>query len=516
MSFLKRTSGAYVWGQLGRLAEAGLFFGFSLLLARSLGPRQYGVYALGVSAAGVFGFLTLLGLGPETLGKFVPELTAAGSPGNVRVLLNRLLLMRFLTVVAAVAAAYALSRADYIQSRLRFFEGSLAWILLVFAGRAFYDLLGGFHGALLDLRQVALAKTLAGITAPLVFLVFVGGRGSSAEAAFLATAAGYLVGAIMLLRHWVRPAVEPLATVRTAPFRRILEFGLITWAANFFIFVLSDNTDVLLVRWLLGDPASVGYYSVGARLVFRVVTLVMGWVPLFAVASISQANVEGGHVKIAAVVQAQWRLTVITVVGPLALLWCFARPIIVLLFSPAYLPSVEVVRILSLLMICSAVCGLYLHSGILFVLNHERLASTIVGGAAVFNVVLEIFLVREMGINGAAWSTGIAYVVLSVTTAAVSAIFVPLRIPWQFIFKILIAASAASVSSSWLTITSMGQLLMAGAMWLATFLTALVLLKPLGVTDSVHLRKINSRLGSLASRLFVRGTPTMEGGHATW
>jgi O-antigen/teichoic acid export membrane protein len=516
MSFLKRTSGAYVWGQLGRLAEAALFFGFSLLLARSLGPRQYGVYALGLSAAGVCGFLTLLGLGPETFGKFVPELAAAGNLGNVRLLLKRLLVTRFLTVVAAVAAVYLVSRSDYVQSRLRFFEGSLAWILLVFAGRAFYDLLGGFHGALLDLRQVALAKTLAGVTAPLVFLLFAGGRGPSPEVAFLATAAGYLVGAFLLFRGWIRPAREPLAAARTIPFRRILQFGLFTWAVNFFIFVLSDNTDVLLVRWLLGDPASVGYYSVGARLVFRLVTLVMGWVPLFAVASISQANVEGGHDKIAALVQAQWKLTVITVVAPLALLWCFARPIIVLLFSPAYLPSVEVVRILCLLMICSAVCGLYLHSGILFVLNHERLASAIVGSTAVFNVALEIFLVREMGIKGAAWATGIAYIILSITTAAVSAVFVPLRIPWQFISKILFSVFVAALGTHWLAIGSLWELGIVGMVWTVIVGAALTLLKPLGANDSLHLTTISPRMGLLASKLFARGAATAEGRQAAW
>ncbi|MGA8153339.1 MAG: polysaccharide biosynthesis C-terminal domain-containing protein [Terriglobales bacterium] len=421
--------------------------------------------------------------------------------------------MRSFTVITTVVAAILFSLSSFGQSHLKFLGGTLACVLFVFAVRGFYDLLVGYPGALLELRQVAVAKILAGLSAPLFFIAFLVLKHSSASYALFATAVGYLFGAIWLLVPWFgRDPDSPPVSRQGIALSTILRFGFFVWIVNFFILVLSDSTDVLLVGWLLGDPALVGFYAVGARLVFRLVTLVLGWVPLFAVASINQAYLEGGAEKMALMVRAQWKLSMVSSAGPLALLYCFAGPIIRVLFSPTYLPSVHVVRILSLLMICSAACGFILHSGILYVLNRERLACSIMGGAAAFNILLEIYLVRKMGIDGAAWATGISYLLLSITSATVSAMFVPLQVPWQFNLKVLAAASVAIVLTRWLNPVSLWQLLGACSVWTAVFVAALALFKPLVSADSLHLRKLSPRLGSVAQRLFVSRTAGMEGG----
>jgi O-antigen/teichoic acid export membrane protein len=511
MSLLKRTSRAYAWGQIGRLAEACLFFVFSLLLARILGPRTYGIYSLAVSTAGLLGFLTLLGIVPETFGRFVPDLAATQGPHAVRVLLRKLLAVRGLTAVGTIIFAVVFSVTTFGQAHLKFLSGTLACVLLLFAVRGFYDLLVGYPGALLELKQVAIAKVLAGITAPLLFLMFVLVHRVSAGSALFITAISYLLGAIWLLVPWIRKEPEPhLNASNSIALSQVLRFGFFVWMVNFFILVLSDNTDVLLVDWILGDATFVGYYAVGARLVFRLVTLVLGWVPLFAVASLNHGHLEGGPDKMALVMQAQWKLCMVSAVAPLALLYSFAEPIVRVLFSSSYLPSVHIVRILALLMMCSAACGFTLHSSILYVLNRERLACWVMGTGAVFNVLLEIYLVRRIGISGAAWATGISYLILSITLAIIGAKLLPLRTPWQFNLKVAGAAAVALVASYWLTPDSVWQLVGACSFWTAVFLFTLVLLKPLALADSRHLVNLNPWLGSLAETLFVSRARVLE------
>jgi stage V sporulation protein B len=516
MSLLKRTSRAYVWGQIGRFGEVCLFFAFSLLLARALGPSAYGTYSLGLSAAALAGFVTLLGLAPETFGRFVPEVASTGGLGAVRLLLRKLLLVRCLTVLAMTAVAVLVSFSVFGKSHLGFLGGTLACVLLVFAVRGFYDLLVSYSGALLELRQIAAGKILAGLGAPLFFLVFLTLKRSSASYALLATAIGYLFGVVWLLLPWFRYPESATASYQEISLSRILKFGFFVWIVNFFILVLSDNADVLLVGWLLRDPALVGYYAVGGRLVFRLVMLVLAWVPLFAVASLSQAYLDGGRQKTALVMYAQWRVCILSSVGPLAMLYCFADPIIRVLFSPNYLPSVPVVRILSLLMIGSAVCGFTLHSGILYALNRERLACGIMGTAALFNVLLEIYLVRNMGIDGAAWATGCSYLFLSIAMAMVGAKLVPMKTPWQFSLKVLAAASVAILSTGWLNPASVWPLLATCSLWTAVFVGALALFKPLAETDSQHLRTLSPRLAYLAQRLFVSRARGIAQGQAIW
>jgi O-antigen/teichoic acid export membrane protein len=507
MSLLQRTSRAYMWGQIGRLAEACLFFAFSLLLARALGPRTYGIYSLGLSTAALFGFMTLLGLAPETFGRFVPDLASKQGREAVGTLLRKLLLVRGLTVICTVVAVLLFSLSSFGRAHLEFLAGTMACVLFVFAVRGFYDLLVGYPGALLELKEVAVAKILAGLSAPVLFIAFLVFKHSSASYALFATAVGYLLGAVLLAVPWFRrDAGSSVASKSGIALSTILRFGLFVWMVNFFILVLSDNTDVLLVGWLLGDPAQVGYYAVGGRLVFRLVTLVLGWVPLFAVASINQAYLEGGPEKMALMVRAQWKLCMVSSAGPLALVYCFADPIIRVLFSPHYLPSVHVVRILSVLMTLSGACGFILHSGILYVLNRERLACGMMGAAAAFNIILEIYLVRKIGIDGAAWATGISYLLLSITSAVVSGMFVRLQVPWLFNLKVLAAALVAIVSTQWLHPDSIWQLAGAFVLWTAIFMAGLALFKPLAVADSLHLQRVSPRLGLLAQRLFVHGT----------
>lgn len=517
MSLLQRTSRAYIWGQIGKFAEACLFLGFSLLLARALGPRTYGIYSLGLSTAALFGFMTLLGLAPETFGRFVPDLASKGGRGAVGSLLRKLLLMRGLAVVSATIVVLLFSLSPFGQAHLKFLAGTLGCVLFVFVVRALYDLLVGYPGALLELKEVAGAKILAGLSAPLLFIAFLVFKHSSANYALFATAAGYLLGAVLLAVPWFTRHDESPTTEKSGiALSTVLRFGLFVWMVNFFILILSDNADVLLVGWLLGDPALVGYYAVGARLVFRLVTLVLGWVPLFAVASINQAYIEGGPEKMALMVRAQWKLSMVSSAGPLALLYCFAGPIVRILFSSNYLPSIHVVRILCVLMTLSASCGFILHSGILYVLNRERLACGIMGGAAVFNVLLEIYLVRRIGIDGAAWATGVSYLLLSITSAVVSGMFVRLQVPWLFNLKVLASAVVAILSTQWLSPDSIWQLAGGCSLWVAIFIAALALFKPLASDDSLHLRKLNPLLGGLAQRLFVSRAPDLEGGQVTW
>jgi O-antigen/teichoic acid export membrane protein len=516
MSLLQRTSRAFIWGQIGRLAEACLFFGFSLLLARVLGPRVYGTYSLGLSTAALLGFITLLGLAPETFGRFVPDAASNGGREAVWRLLKKLLAVRSSTVIGTVVVMFLISFTGFGQLHLKFLQGTLACVLFLFAARGFYDLLVTYPGAMLELRQVALGKILAGVMAPLCFVALLLLKGSSANYALLATAAGYFFGAVWLLLPWFRRNPRSAAARgQDLELSRVLKFGLFVWMVNFFIMVLSDNADVLLVGWLLHDTALVGYYAVGARLVFRLVTLVLGWVPLIAIASVNEAYLEGGLEKMALVMQAQWRVCMLCSIAPLALLYAFAGPIIRVFYSPSYLPSAGIARILSLLMIGSAASGFALHAGILYVLNHERLACGIMGGAAIFNVLLEIYLVRKMGIDGAAWATGVSYLLLSIALAAASAIYVPLGIPWHFSLKVLTAAFSAILGTHWLDPDSLLSLVGACALWAIIFVSALAIFKPLVTADSLRLRKLNPKLGGLADRLFA-SRAGFEGGPVSW
>jgi O-antigen/teichoic acid export membrane protein len=240
----------------------------------------------------------------------------------------------------------------------------------------------------------------------------------------------------------------------------------------------------------------------------------MAWVPLIATATVSQAYLESGREGVASMIEGQWKVSVLSLVGPLAFLSCFAGPVVRLLFSTGYAPSVPVVRILCLFMICSALCGFATHVGILYVLDHVRLAAAVFGGTAAFNVASEIWLVRKMGITGAAYATGLSYLLLALATALASSSFIPLRIPWRFNLKVVGATLIAAGSTLWLAPISPGRFAGASLLWVTVFVITLGILKPLDEADSRRLCQLDPRLGLLAGKAFARGAIAAGQGRA--
>jgi|HubBroStandDraft_1064217.scaffolds.fasta_scaffold01216_1 lipopolysaccharide exporter len=497
MSLAARVGRAIFWGQAGRFAEAGILFIFSLLLARVLGPASYGLYALGMSLAGVCGFLTLLGLGPETLGRFLPEIAADGQRHRANSLLRALLGIRFAAIVFVACLVFIFRGAILAKLHFPLIIVSLVAVLLVFAARSILDLLTSFSSGLLDLRSVAVAKLAASAAAPALFLAFLIFRHANTGAAWLATAGSSLVGILVLASPFLRTRGSPVSGQRVAV-RPILAFGMFAWTTNFFMYILGDNTDVLLLGFLLSERAAIGRYAVGAKIVFSLTGLLLGWAALVSVASFAESHQRLGKEAMARMVEAQWRLAVLCVVGPSLLLLRYAREIITTAYSADYAPSVPVTQVLCVLMACAAVLGFSLGTSALYAIGKERMACALVGAAATFNIVSEVFLVRRMGILGAAYATGLSFVVLALLSATASRIYVPWRFPAEFVGKVIVASSVALVPTFYIRADSIVALAAGSLAWGGAFFLGLLILKPLGPFDFAALTRINPRLAALA------------------
>ena len=508
MTLAPRIARAIFWGQAARVFEAVVFFVFYLWLARVLGPSDYGVFALGMSMAGVCVFLALAGLGPETLGRFVPEIAAGGDRARVRRLFGTLLGIRAVAILVVSGSLYAFRHSLAYVFHSYFLSVSFCLLLFLFTARSVFDLLAYFSSGLLDLKRVAIAKLTAAVVAPCLFLSIPLFSARSVNSAWLVIAAGWVAGILVLALPWFCAGVDS-ASREQADFsiRRILTFGLFGWITNFFLYILGDNTDVLLLGWLLPDRVAVGHYAAGAKIVFSLTGLLLGWVTLSSVSSLAEARQRGGTGRLASVLEAQWKLVVLCLVAPLFFLVCYAREIVTLFYSPAYAASGSVVRILGGLMACAAICGFSIQGGALYVLDRERTACAVVGFAALFNLTTEIVLVRRMGIDGAAWATGLSFVLLATSCTVASAFYVRQHFPGPFVARVVFAAVVGVASTLWTHPDSVARLAFAGALFAAVFFGVLAALKPLTGADSARLYRVNRRLGVWAERWFmdVRG-----------
>ena len=135
-----------------------------------------------------------------------------------------------------------------------------------------------------------------------------------------------------------------------------------------------------------------------------------------------------------------------------------------------------------------------------------------VGFGAVFNLASEIFLVRRMGIIGAAWATGLSFVLLAILCTAAGALYAPFHFPGQFICRVIAAAGIGAASTVWLHPTSVLPLAGCCALCGGVFFFCLAVLKPLSGEDSAGLHRVNSWLGAWTEKLFVNMGPSVKEG----
>jgi O-antigen/teichoic acid export membrane protein len=508
MSLAARVGRAIAWGQAGRVTETVCYFFFYLYLARVLEPAGYGQFATGLGLASACGFLAMLGLGPETLGRFLPEISAAGGPGGVRRALAALVGVRLIAIAAVAGAVFAFRSA--IAARLHFSAAAAVFslVLAVFAARALLDLFTYFTASLLDLRRVAAAKLIVAVLTPGAFLLLAAWVGAGVRAAWLATAAGSCAGILILLAPFLPargPSPAPAAASGSIPLRRILAFGMFAWATNIFLYVLGDNTDVLLLGWLVGSPAEVGAYAAASKIAFSLMNLLLGWSALVCVASLSEAWQREGDAKVSQLLEAQWKLGVFCLVGPLLLVARYARDIVLLLYSPSYASGAAVLRIFCLLLACSAALGFSLGISALCATSRQRRACWLVGAAAAFNLLTEIPFVRLAGIRGAAWSTGLSFIVLAIASAVAARQWIRWQAPGEFALKIFAAALLALVPTIWIPAASVRMLAAGASAWAASFVAALVWLRPLGERERSWIERLSPLLGRMAGWLVPPG-----------
>jgi len=509
MSLLKRASHGYVWSQAGRLAEVALFFVLSFVLARWIGPAGYGVFALGMSLMVFCGFLATLGIGQETLGKFVPEAAAGNYPGGVSSLVKHLLGVRLIAVATLSAATLLTGRWVERLMGVPGFRRYLGLILLVFALRSLCELFTFVFSGLLELRVVAASRSVAPLIAVAgVWTSSLAGKPITVQDAWSALAIGQFAALLILLlaarKGW--PVSQESSAEPRRNLRRVLSFGLFAWLAGFFVVILGDSSDVALIGWLIKDAKAVGFYAVGSSAVLRGVNALLAWLPLIGMSTACNAYLEGGRERLADTAEAVWKLIVISLVPSMLLLFEFSEPFVTVLYSKQYLAAVGVLRVLAAFFVLSAILGHGLQAGILYILDREKSACAVFAAAALFNVVTAIPLIKAFGMIGAAWATGLSFVFFAVLSLFFGGSACPIRWPREFITRVVLASFISCFATIWLKPDSLSTLAVAGAVWVLLFFLMLGLTKPLSSRDSSSLRRIHPGLGCLAERFFARSS----------
>jgi O-antigen/teichoic acid export membrane protein len=169
----------------------------------------------------------------------------------------------------------------------------------------------------------------------------------------------------------------------------------------------------------------------------------------------------------------------------------FARPIITIIYSKAYSPSIVFFQIFIIFGLIARAAGGGTNIGLLYALNKEKIVLATRSIGAILNIVLDIILIPRYGVIGAVVATGSVGVVLVLTEVTILRRYIKAEFPLVFALKIFSAGTFGILVASLLKPASIVQLCFAALIYFVIFIIGILILKPFSEDDKEVLSKIH-------------------------
>ncbi|AEQ53145.1 oligosaccharide flippase family protein [Pelagibacterium halotolerans] len=371
----------------------------NVILARQLGPADYGIYALALSVALLLGFPAHVGI-PKLLVREVALYHARAQWNYLRGIIRRARqAVVLLSLVVCAAAGTTLLLLDIPGGEAYL----LALVLVpVFALLRLSEAIArGLHRPIS--AQVPEMLVRSPVNLMLVGVVGVVGQlsavGAVAAYAVATTAAAWMAGVL------AKSAVRQETVVATPSFEtREWAKAVVPFALLGGITLINTRIDLLMLG-LLADTQEAGLYRVALQL-STLVAFALSAVSALLAPQISRLYHTGQRTELQRMLT--WGARIVAAVGvPTVLgMFFFGETILTMLFGREYLGSHSALVILCAGQLVNALTG---SIGLLInMTGHERVAVRTLTVTAAANIVLNMLLIPTMGGAGAAVATAVS------------------------------------------------------------------------------------------------------------
>ncbi|WP_226007305.1 flippase [Natrinema salinisoli] len=393
-------------GRIVAMISSGLLM---VLLARLLGPSEYGLLFLAIAVFGVLGIGSKLGIA-KSCARYVTEYKQ-NDPSQIPHILRISMLFNVGTILVVGLGLLIGHR----KLSVALGEPSLVPFLLLGVLFLAFQALATFTRLVLQgFEEIKLAATLHAVNrvSRLVFAVGFVVLGFDAIGALFGYILSFIV--VVLPGLWIVYSRfyrgHDAATIESGLRRRIGEYTIpltATSTAN----VLDKRVDTILIGVFL-TPVAVAYYELSKQIVEFLETPVSA-LGFTLSPSFGAQKADGNIEQAARVYEEALTHSLLLYIPAAAGLVLVAEPTIGLVFGEEYLGAVTVLQVLSLYVILQAITKIT-SNGLDF-LGRAKDRAIVKGITAVLNVGLNVVLIPRYGVVGAAVATVFTY---SMYTAA--------------------------------------------------------------------------------------------------
>ncbi|OCO99624.1 MULTISPECIES: lipopolysaccharide biosynthesis protein [unclassified Ensifer] len=382
-----------------RIVSAAIAFLSQIILARLMGEFEYGIFVFVWVLVILFGSLSCVGFHSVVI-RFLPEYQATAAMDEIRGVTTtvRVFALTSATAVAIVGLIGLWLFGVHIEA---YYLVPLYLGLFTLPMISLGDVMDGTaraHGWALS----ALSPTF--IIRPLLVLIFmvlavVAGAPHTAKTAMVAAmAATYVTTISQFLVLTYRLRSRYVQGPRRIELRRWLKVSIPVFMVDGFGFLLT-NSDVVIVGLYL-EPDDVGIYFAAAK-TMALVHFVMFAVKAAAGPRVSNAMArDPSQIAGIAIESARWAFWPSLLVGALVLL---AGPLLLSLFGPAFVTGLPLMMILFAGILAKAFVGPA--ETLLTMAGQQTLCVVLYAGALLANIALNLSLIPQFGLSGAAFAT---------------------------------------------------------------------------------------------------------------
>ena len=390
------------FGLIAQLLIKVLSFIFSVMVVRRLGAQSFGQYSAVIAFGVTFAFLSDLGLGTYSVREIArlrdqpPDGPARAEQLYANVLWLRLVLAA-ITIVLIGGFALATGRPLFLVGA----------IVLNAAGLLLYAVQGASEAVLYGFERLDVTSK-ARVFNQLTFVVLGAGALFLGWGYYGLVAAGLAGVGVMTVACWRGVRSLGLKVLPPIPgswwnlIRASFPFGIISFALG-----LSYKFDTILLTIYRGDTET-GYYNAAYNLVFSTV-LISNVINTALYPSLTRQAAKSPE-NLPRIFERVLRYLMLVSLPAAVGIWALAGQIVPLLFTSAYQPAIQALRIVIWvvpLMFASEFLGY-----MVLIANKETLVARSVLISTGFNVLVNFFLVPRFGFVAAAYMTVLTEAVL--------------------------------------------------------------------------------------------------------
>lgn len=460
----RRAAGDVVGQVVARVLNALLGVGVTVVLVRGLGPREYGTWSALLAVIAIVGYLTSLGL--EDVAVRHAAMDRPRESTWISALVSLELMLSVPVTIAALVATLVIapddpSRVAAVLLSLTCLLSALSSVRTVFQLRIRNRWTAAFelaNGLLWAVGVFAIAAAGAGIVA--------------FAAAFLVASAVVNVAQVVLARRQIALRLRGGKRARTELIRIGVPFAIAS-----LLYLSYTQIDQVLVFELAGQRAA-GLYGAASK-VFNRALVIPGSILATMFPMIATAYKEDLD-RMRALVQSAVEVLLVATLPFVALVAVIGRPLMRLLFGPAFAAAGPALSVLMIVFAISAFS--YIAGDLVIVLRLQRRYIIYATAGLVVNVALNLVLIPAHGFIAAAWVclfTELLVIGLALR-AAFTAIDQRLRLGR---IRRIVGVSGAGAAAALIAREAGLPLVPIGAAWLLATGCAWLVLRPWPVTE---------------------------------